>query len=93
MKKQYWSPDELELLRKNINRSQKNMLKLFPYRTKWSVMGVKWRITGDNLSTAGTKGFRRIRNEGGDGTPPYVLEILDSCTYSHACNVRDRGYL
>ena len=88
MERQTWNDEELELLRKNLYKPQAYILSLFPNRTKWSVLGAKWRMMDNKMSTAGTRGYKRIRNDGGDGIPPYVHKILESCTYRYACKHR-----
>jgi hypothetical protein len=87
MDRESWTDSEIELLRKNKLLEQKDLLALFPHRTKWSVLGAKWRL---NTSRAGQIDRQHIRVYGGDGIPDRVHKLLDSCTYWWACKERSK---
>ncbi len=90
MGKRTWSNGDIGLLRKYLDYSIPEIIHLFPDKSYWAIVHQRGRVRHNQWCAGGTTDRKHIREYGGNGTPQYVLDILESCTYSYACKHRGK---
>jgi len=81
-----WTDENISLLRKTLDYSIPEITHLFPDKSYWAIVHQRGRVRHNRWCNSGGGTKRKsIRNY---DTPQYVLDILDSCTYSYACKTR-----